>query len=321
VICLAGTGQALADTASPPPYTIASRWLVALPTADFQTTGRTIATAASLGVSATAFVLTLQMSVVYSGAFPASTTTARYGNFGLAYAGFGPGGPQTDPMTIRRAGATDGTAFERGAWGTFVSSGLPGVIDPDLGVVIQPEVQPVTYGPIRGAAMGAFSATSNNGLGEFVRSMRGWTNAPSDIDRPTGNPEPPGQSGPGSPVNGLFDLQGNLSGFDLPRADNPRAVAHLSSPNSASTYFNVYRVLLTSQTPLVYGGTGLSVEHSGWASAAWQTRFNGTAWNLMATDLNFITTSVQFGVVPAPVTGSGLVSGLLLLGARRRRPS
>lgn len=316
------------STYTGPNFAVSARWIAQLPGANYNnpaaTTGIVLSTTTNPipATGATAIVLTLQGNISFTGAFPSNTSSVLYGNYGVSALGFGPGGA-TDFASITRGGNTAGTAFNRGNWGSFVSSGAPAVIDPDTGDVITPAVPPVTYGPYRGAAPGSFVAGGSGGSGQFFNGYRFWNNTDGHLDDATGNVIGPGGTSPptgtgngsGNSANGFFDAAGNLINMNLARTDISQG-----SPQStvAGTAFsNLYRVLITSTTPMIPGGSDLTVNFAGFLRGAWNTSASGSNWLLNSTPSALANASISFGIVPTP--GAAALVGLAGLAAGRRR--
>lgn len=334
-------GLAAAANAQVGAWTVESRWVitgldggaVANANGDYiPTPGASLAIPAA---GATAILLTLQARTVFAQNFASSgTTTNRTGNFNVYTVGFGPG---SDPATIRRTGATAGTSLARGDWG----------LDPNVDSAGDPtEFNAAGDGPalIRGAAPGAFGpntdstdpARTNFAAGQ-LRGLRFW-----QAYNPAGN-DATGNAGVGASTmpNGAFDGSGNLTDLNLlrtlyARPGSASSAGHAVWQTPAQTgitvaarrgnlpdpvsYFDVYRVLLTSSTPLVLG-SGLDVIFRGYINTASQENAANSNLNLtndatVTAQLN--TATISFGQVPTP--GAAALMGLGgLLVARRRR--
>ncbi|MGH7130488.1 MAG: hypothetical protein ACREJO_00875 [Phycisphaerales bacterium] len=284
---------------------------------------------------ATAILLTLQARTVFDTNFSSSgTTSARTGNFNVYTVGFGPG---SVPATIIRSGAIAGTLLHRGDWG----------LDPNVTADGDPsEFNAAGDGPalVRGAAPGVGgpntdtdnAARTNFAAGQ-LRGLRFWQAydpAGNDADGNLG-------VGPSTMPNGFITPGGNITDINLLRTLYARpgtaaGAGHAVWQTPAQTgiavaarrgnlpdpvsYFDVYRTLLTSTTPLTLG-TGLDVTFAGFINTSTQENASNNNLNLTndATVLAQLTTAtISFGQVPTP--GAAALMGLGgLMVARRRR--
>lgn len=286
---------------------------------------------------ATAILLTLQARTVFATNFGSSgTNSARIGNFNVYTLGFGPG---SDPATIRRIGATAGTAFARGDWGLDPNEDPASPGDPS-------EFNAAGDGPalVRGAAPGVGgpnsdtgNATRTNFAAGQLRGLRFW-----QAYNPAGN-DATGNAGVSASTmpNGFFDSNGDLTDMNLLRTQYARPGSATSAGHAvwqtpdqtgiaqaarrgniagAPEYFDVYRVLLTSTTPLVLG-TGLDVTFRGYINTASQENASNGNLNLTnptGVSAQLSTATISFGQVPTP--GAAALMGLGgLMVARRRR--
>lgn len=319
VVALAGA--ALASSAAAQTYTTQARWVVGTPSATYLTNGATSAVPAT---GATSFVLTLQGRAIFTGTFPASSSSALFGNLGIFSIGFGPGGA-TQPTTITRTSGGVTTSLARGTWGSFTSSGAAAVVDPDTGDIITPAVPPTTVGPFRGATPGNFSATANGGNGGFTRGFRFFGSpTTSALDSATSN-------GNGNDdANGRFGTDGNLSLFNLLRDDfqtgiRQGLITNQTTGSEAGTpnWMNLYRVEFTSAVPLTVDASGtVTVDFAGYMRASDSTRLVGSSWTMNAGTTasgaqSILTTAQVRFAVPTP--GAAALIGLGGLAAARRR--
>jgi MYXO-CTERM domain-containing protein len=322
IVAIAGgiASSAMAQsTYTGPNFTVAARWVAQLPGANYGVEGATsgIVLGTSVGIpatGATAIVLTLQGNVSF-GTFAANTSSIRYGNFGISALGFGPGGA-TDFASITRSGNFAGTAFERGSWGSFVSAGDNS--DPDN------PVPPTVYGQYRGAAPGTFNGTNNGGNGDFARGFRFWNNTDGHLDDATGNVIGPGGNSPltgtgngsGNSANGFFNAGGDLINLNLARTDIS-AGSNTFGLSSNTAYVDLYRVLITSTTPMIPGGSDLTINFNGFLRGGWNRSQSGSQWLINSTPSVAAAAGISFGLVPTP--GAAALVGLAGLAAGRRR--
>lgn len=282
---------------------------------------------------ATAILLTLQIRTrVTSGTFPTNGivngTNTRYGNFGPFQIGFGNAG--ATPSTITRTGNTAGTAFARGDWGSYQNGTTD---DPETGDPI-----PTYTGMMRGASPGLYDASTFR----FARGFRVFTNTDAMLNAATGNGPATG-TGSGDNANGrFFGAINDLTDFNLLRDDfqsgslQHTAFSTTNQNNNTSSggtrtnavpgdtvtnpWMSIYRVLLTSTTPLELG-TGLDVNFNGFVlPASNEGQAGGNNWTLNGWTGGFVptNTTISFGLVPTP--GAAALMGLGgLLASRRRR--
>lgn len=278
-----------------PTYSINTRWVVD------GTAGSSSATAA------TSISLTLQGQAVFNGSFPASSGSTIYANYGIFSLGFGPAGP-TAPSTIVRNAVTPGLTLglERGNWGSYTSNG---------DTTQDPPVDPVTVGPLRGAAPGNFNANGNGGTGSFTRGFRFFSGTSAALNNPTGN----GNSGDNA--NGRFDASNNLTDFNLLRDDFQSGVRQFRDTATAvanQVWFSLYRITLTSNQPIYLDPQGVNtVTFNGFLRAGVSTQLVGSSYTMNGGDS--VSSSVIGRFSPVPTPGAAAVLGLAGLAAGRRR--
>jgi MYXO-CTERM domain-containing protein len=282
---------ALAQTV--PTYSINTRWVVD------GTAGSNAANAA------TSISLTLQGQAVFNGSFPASSGSTIYANYGIFSLGFGPAGP-TSPSTITRSGfGAATTTLERGNWGSYTSNG---------DTTQDPPVDPVTVGPLRGAAPGNFNANGNGGTGSFTRGFRFFSGTSAALNNATGN----GNSGDNA--NGRFDASGNLTDFNLLRDDFQSGVRQFrdnATTVANQVWFSLYRITLTSHTPIYLDANGTAtVTFNGFLRAGVSSQLVGSSYTMNGGDSVSSTAVARFAI---PTPGAAAVLGLAGLAAGRRR--